>query len=275
MAIGVSLHIGLNRVDPTHYTDEYGKPWEGPLVACEFDAKDMQALAQSQGFGTQLLLTEQATSQNVITALSKAAQDLKSGDILFLTYSGHGGQVPDLDGEEEDDLDETWCLYDRQLVDDELHALWAKFEPGVRILMLSDSCHSGSVARDPALVQVTTETGNQPRVLPLEVQSATYRDHKALYDGLRASKQTGDQVTVGASVILISGCQDNQVSYDGSKNGKFTGTLLKVWRKGKFKADVVGLADRITSRMPPYQRPNLLRVGTPNPEFEKQRPFTI
>lgn len=275
MARGVSVHVGLNRVDPGHYTDGQGRPWEGRLVACESDAKDMQAVAKAQGFDSLLLLSEQATSQKVIAAINKAAEDLKGGDILFLTYSGHGGQVPDLDGEEEDDLDETWCLYDRQIVDDELYALWAKFEPGVRILMLSDSCHSGSVARDPAVAQVTSETGNLPHVLPLEVQSATYRGHKGLYDGLQASSQAGEQAEVSASVILISGCQDYQVSYDGPKNSKFTGALLEVWGKGSFKGDLAKFAERITASMPPYQRPNLFRVGTPNPEFEKQRPFTI
>jgi len=49
---GLSLHIGLNRVDPAHYGG-----WDGQLAACEFDAKDMQALAKAQGFTSQLLLT--------------------------------------------------------------------------------------------------------------------------------------------------------------------------------------------------------------------------
>ena len=72
--------------------------------------------------------------------------ELEAGDIFFVTYSGHGGQVPDLNDEDETDgSDETWLAYDRQIVDDELYELWAKFKPGVRILVLSDSCHSGSV----------------------------------------------------------------------------------------------------------------------------------
>ena len=44
--------------------------------------------------------------------------------------------------------DETWCIYsDRQLVDDELYSLWAQFAAGVRIFVLSDSCHSGTVLK--------------------------------------------------------------------------------------------------------------------------------
>jgi len=56
--------------------------------------------------------------------------------------------VPDRNGEDEEDRsDETWVAYDRQIVDDELYALWGKFAAGVRIFVLSDSCHSGTVAR--------------------------------------------------------------------------------------------------------------------------------
>lgn len=45
-------------------------------------------------------------------------------------------------------MDETWVLYDRQLVDDELYKIWSKFKPLVRILVFSDSCHNGTVTRD-------------------------------------------------------------------------------------------------------------------------------
>ena len=61
--------------------------------------------------------------------------------------------MPDVIGEEADKLDETWCLYDGQLIDDELYFELSKFAAGVRILVLSDSCHSGTVVRagPPAL----------------------------------------------------------------------------------------------------------------------------
>ena len=40
----LSVHVGLNAVDPKHY-----EGWSGELLACEFDAKDMTALAKSSG----------------------------------------------------------------------------------------------------------------------------------------------------------------------------------------------------------------------------------
>ena len=89
MSQGISVHIGLNRVDPRHY-----QGWDGQLAACEADAKDMQVLAQKQKFkSSTLLLTGAATALAVSAAIQGAAKTLKSGDLFFLTYSGHGGQV--------------------------------------------------------------------------------------------------------------------------------------------------------------------------------------
>jgi hypothetical protein len=145
-ARGRSLHVGLNVVDDV----AYGTPI-APLSGCVNDANDMTALANSQGFSTTTLLDEQGTSQNITDAIADAARELRSGDIFLLTYAGHGSQVPDATGEETEQLDETWVAYDRQIIDDELYALWGRFQPGVRILMISDSCHSGTVARVAAL----------------------------------------------------------------------------------------------------------------------------
>lgn len=50
MAQGVAVCIGLNSVSPDHY-----QGWSGPLRACEFDARDMELLAKSQGFSVKKL----------------------------------------------------------------------------------------------------------------------------------------------------------------------------------------------------------------------------
>jgi metacaspase-1 len=143
MSTGISLHIGLNAVDPQHY-----QGWSGVLAACELDANDMTMIAKKAGFQPTTLLTKKASRQAVTNALTDASRALKAGDIFFLTYSGHGGQVPDTDGDEPDGLDETWCLFDGELIDDEIYHYLGLFAAGVRILVLSDSCHSGSVTRD-------------------------------------------------------------------------------------------------------------------------------
>lgn len=280
MAKGISLHIGLNSVDAKHY-----QGWDGQLRACEADAQDMKTLADGLGYASKLLLTKDATSRRVLRELAKAAKTLQTGDTFFLTYSGHGGQVPDVNNEEEDGLDETWVLYDRMLVDDELYGAWARFAPGVRIVMLSDSCHSGSVTREPPFLHLSTMKplmdaypgSEQPvyRAIPPEVEQKTYQVHQDLYDAVQFSHPKGDSSDFGASVILISGCQDNQTSADGLKNGLFTGTLLKVWNGGKFQGTYSELRKAVVRKMPPTQSPNYFVVGASIPSFVTGQAFAL
>lgn len=163
----LSIHIGLNHVDPSGYNG-----WDGQLSGCINDAQDMKAIADGLGYQSVLLTDAQATSSSVIQQIGSAAQQLTSGDILMLTYSGHGGQVPDVNGDEDDGSDETWVLYDRQLIDDELYSLWAQFQAEVRIVMLSDSCHSGTVLRMLSTYTEITREMSRSRSAPREVEMA-------------------------------------------------------------------------------------------------------
>jgi hypothetical protein len=279
MARGISLHVGLNRVDPAHY-----QGWDGALTACEFDANDMRAIAEGQGFEARSLLTAEATSDAVLTAIEQAAGELDRGDLFLCTYSGHGGQVPDRNGEDEEDRsDETWVAYDRQIVDDELYALWGRFAPGVRIFVLSDSCHSGTVVRDiEAEVpdQVSTRqkaAAEAPRykALPRDVMIATYRANARLYDAIQERLPGAERADPAATVLLISGCRDDQLSLDGISNGLFTENLRAVWDDGAWEGGHAEFREAIRARMPAKQQPNYLRVGAASPEFEQQKPFTV
>lgn len=271
MATGLSLHIGLNRVDPRHY-----EGWDGALTACEFDARDMRDIARSRGFRPTLLLTRRATYGNIVREIRRAAEALHRGDIFFLSYSGHGGQVKDLNGDErEDRLDETWVLYDREMIDDELYALWGGFEQGVRVVVLSDSCHSGTVTRMRAYRRLPAPAGARLKAIPADVQQRTFARHRALYERIQRNLPRGERVAIGASILLLSGCQENQLSADGDRNGLFTEVLRKVWNGGKFRGSYRSLHQAIARRMPPWQSPNFFRTGVPNTAFELEPPFTV
>jgi len=163
-----ALHIGVDQVDHRAYSKK-GLRLK-PLKGC---VKDALAYAQitrgTDQFKVILLKNDAATTGNVYGHLVWAAQDLKAGDLMVVSYAGHGGSVPDTSRDESRDpindrRDETWCLYDRQLLDDELGVIWGQFQPGVRILLLSDSCHSGTVARAAAAargLKAALEDGNK------------------------------------------------------------------------------------------------------------------
>jgi hypothetical protein len=278
----ISINIGLNRVDPNHYNG-----WSGQLRACENDARDMEAIATSRGYSTILLLNQDATSARVLAELAKAARTLKAGDMLLLTYSGHGGQVPAVNGGEEDDgLDETWVLYDRMLIDNELFSMWSQFAAGVHIFMLSDSCHSGTVSRESAFANFTSkdlmpllskfkiDESSIPRIIPSDVARTTYLQHRNMYESLQWSNLKENRSTIGAGVILISGCQDNQTSADGFQNGLFTAILLVIWNKGAFSGNYLTFHRSIVAEMPALQTPKYFKVGVVDSVFEGMTPFT-
>jgi hypothetical protein len=275
---GISIHIGLNEVDPDHYGG-----WSGKLNACEADAGDMARIAAERGFDTTTILTPDATADAVTSAIEDAAGKVAEGDILFCTYSGHGGQVPDTNNQEADQLDETWVLYDRQLVDDELYELWSKFPKGARILVFSDSCHSGSVNRDifdvtvPHVVGAAMVDTAEPRTkdLPTEFAKKTYEQNKALYDDIQSRCKPAEARDIDPSVLLISGCQDNQLSLDGDRNGLFTQQVLAVWNEGQWTGSHPSFHKAVAAKMPPSQSPNYNPVGAANAAFEQQTPLTI
>jgi hypothetical protein len=247
----------------------------------------METIAKAQGFATQSLLTKAATSTALLDAIEKAAKGLVEDDFFLLTYSGHGGQINDVNKSEPDGLDETWVLYDRELVDDELYAMWSRFRPGVRVFVLSDSCHSGTMTKamflNPApflphletRVRASTGPDLRPKFLPPDVQSKIYKERATLYDAIRQKTPRREEVNVECSVILISACQDNQVAMDGTKNGVFTETLLKVWDKGRFTGGYHHFRSEIAGFMPPTQSPKYMIVGHRERAFEHQRPFMI
>ena len=111
------------------------------------DAHDMAAIAKASGMKSTVLLTRKGTRANALAAIRGASRQLKAGDLFFLTYSGHGGQVPDVTGEEGDKKDETWCLYDGELIDDELYLELSRFAKG--FVCGFRQRHSGNVTRAP------------------------------------------------------------------------------------------------------------------------------
>jgi hypothetical protein len=283
MARGIAVTIGLNAVDPNGY-----EGWGGALTACEADARNMCDIARSRGFVTTTLLTRAATRGAVLSAIAGAAKTLKGGDIFLITYSGHGGQIPDKNGDEPDMEDETWCLYDGEVIDDQLAVAWTMFAPGVRVLVTSDSCHSGSVTRlayglsasgaphDPR-GSAGAAHGAAPRyrAMPPDVAVRTYYAHRKMYDQVQEQTAKDLKKPIRATVMLLAGCHDNQLSSDGAFNGLFTARLLQVWNGGRFAGSYREFVRAIVKKMPPTQVPEYSVIGASNPAFEAQTPFFV
>lgn len=110
------------------------------------------------------LLNSQATFDRIDAAMKDLLSTAKKNDIIYIQFSGHGQQITDLDGDEDDGLDESWIPYDadkiyrpgvytgeRHFTDDILFGYLSKLRQKVgangKIIVISDACHSGSGSR--------------------------------------------------------------------------------------------------------------------------------
>lgn len=246
----LGLTIGLNEVDPNHYRDADGNPWRGTLAACENDARSMAQLfsAHDVDLIVDPLLTAAATCEEVLKQLGALAAAAGPGDLVAISYSGHGGQIEDLDGDEDDGLDETWCLFDRQLIDDELARAYSKFQAGVQIVVFSDSCHSGTVARADA-----KSSSSLPKAKAMADLASvrTMLANKSVYDAVAKSLVDDTPVSLAATVVLLSGCRDEELSRDGDPNGAFTGAILTAWEQPAARKSFRALVEAAGKLIPP------------------------
>lgn len=105
-----------------------------------------------------LLLNENATKQNIIDAFDEMANLVTQNDIFLFSWSGHGSQVLDDDGDEKaydpnDTYDEVICPYDCERVDDvltnyfrddELDEYFSNITAQGQCLLF-ESCYSGGL----------------------------------------------------------------------------------------------------------------------------------
>ncbi|RPI47796.1 MAG: caspase family protein [Chloroflexi bacterium] len=177
------------------------------LNGCVNDAKDWSAWLQGLGFDASLMLDSQATRTNVKAALQGLINVTSAGDIAVFTYSGHGTQVVDAGSDEGDPYDEAICLYDGNVIDDELRIILQGIHPQATLVVISDSCFSGSVTRIAGEKAV-------PRFIPPMVSM----------EG-RIARQPFLLPEADMPEILITGCSESEYSYDAEFNGRPNGAM--------------------------------------------------
>ncbi|MEE9408431.1 MAG: caspase family protein [Polaribacter sp.] len=183
------------------------------LLNQEFEEKNIVTLIDSE-----------ATKEGILKAIKDLKDNkLKNGDVLVIHYSGHGQPIFDsaTDGklDEADDKDEALVPYDamasyshnykgeNHLRDDELANLTAglrnKLGKSGQLLLLLDSCHSGSSARGGKA------RGTQTVFAPEDWEPS--KDGKAkgsdMFDEVKVSKDA-------ASYVLISGASADELNYE-------------------------------------------------------------
>lgn len=274
MANGFSLNIGLNSIDTTIYKGNYQ-----PLRNAENDAEYYYQIASKNNFSCKKLIGKDATSINLIDNLKSFADKMKVGDLLFISYSGHGTRVKDLNNDEEDGYDEVLVLYDRLFIDDEFQLYWKMFNEGVRIIFINDSCYNGTVSKLFTTHRKATETlwaNHILRGVDTNESDIDFKNNLAYFKSIKLGTDIRSVTKASCSIIHIGSCQDNQLSDDGAitdKNGKFTLAVRKVYDDGNFKGSYKFFFETVKQEMPPWQTPNWdTSTGKIDDEFIKS-PF--
>jgi hypothetical protein len=207
------LLIGIN---------EYAYDGIPDLKGCEHDVDLVQkVLTTKYGFpegNIKIILSADATKANMVAAIrSWLIEKPKAGDVVVLYYSGHGVQIEDVNGDEDDGYDEALCPTDTApnaaatefvnvLLDDELNQLLSQI-PTDNVTVVLDCCHSGTATKDLVLVG-----RSRSRVI-----------HRDLYLAPKPPRKpppTADQregVTVEVdnnNHVVITGCRDDEVSQE-------------------------------------------------------------
>jgi len=240
-----ALLVGLTQYDPKAYAGD-----KGECAACAGDAVVMRDKARAHGFRTRLLTEHDATAANILNGILDATTRLHAGDTFLLMFSGHGGQLLDDNDHEPTGYDSTWCAFDREVLDDEIFNVLTKFSPNVRILVLSDSCHSGTIVfvalqaafeklNDTVMIHgsrqrlpqlkpsdVDLAFRDEYKYLPRSIARATYKAHKKEYQTVRSKTSHLPLTAMRASVVLLAASPDDGLAKQGSPRSTFTQAVL-------------------------------------------------
>jgi hypothetical protein len=116
-------------------------------------------LKEKQGYAAdsiRILLDKDATRAAILASIDEwLINGTQPGDRVYLYFSGHGLQVKDVSGDEEDGLDEALSTFDiaagdgdwsNVILDDEIDAALAKLKDRA-VSIVIDACHSGTISR--------------------------------------------------------------------------------------------------------------------------------
>ena len=208
------------------------------LPSIELDLDRMHEMLNLMGFEDRQIHTlqdEAATSRNVIAEFNGwLKQGVQPNDRVVFYFSGHGSNIPDLRGDQDDNVSQVLVTHDVKRVRDKGGSSLAGVLPDFRIsellaaipsrhvLFIVDSCHSGTVTRSFNLNNHSLGSS------PVFVKSYNYPGMPsppphAVSRGLATAKERKEpQWDSHANYIAITAAADNQEAIGTMNGGVFT-----------------------------------------------------
>jgi hypothetical protein len=262
---GISIHIGVNHPAGNHerLTRSEDTAWKLAELSCQAGYRAIHVLRGAE-----------ATRDAVGALLDGAARALRPGYTLFVSFSGHGSRVPDTHGDEIDGWDETWCLHDAALVDDELVEFWRLLAPGSRALVVADCCFAGGSIRKaskPIAWHGARPYGAQGKTV---YRGGAWRGVKPYVMSPGTFKAPAYDEGIRASVLLLASTGEHQKA----KEGLYVEHLLDLWKGGTFRGSFCELHRKVSERVKREthdQDPQLLMLGAKDTGFPDEVAFHL
>jgi hypothetical protein len=232
-----ALLIGINNYkNLPFYSKELGrwmKNLKGPLNDIRVMKEALISRYDFRNEDIKTLTESDATRDNIIRTFEDwFIKGTKEGDLVFFYFSGHGTQVDDQNGDEDDGKDEALCPYDvvprgaknvveaKLIIDDELGEMLRKL-PKRDVIIVVDSCHSGSMTRNIRGVPISyfEETpASQARFIHIQLDEIHVR-------GKTFSLDIPKQSDIPEGQIFISSAREDQISLEIALHEGFHGAM--------------------------------------------------
>ncbi|RKZ91582.1 MAG: hypothetical protein DRR19_06815 [Candidatus Parabeggiatoa sp. nov. 1] len=181
-----------------------------------------------------IIKDDRATHTGIENAFNALIKRVNPGDFVYIYYSGHGSRTADLNGDEPSGLDQTWVSYGARttdeahqdnydVLDDEigtwLAALYAKTK---KVVFVSDSCHSATVSRGPAVPTRAVKADKRPHLLG----KRTYT-RPTTQRGIRVGAARDDESSIEEQMSAV---QDDEYSTEFQKQSdQYYGLFTWYW----------------------------------------------
>jgi predicted phosphodiesterase len=220
------------------------------------------------------------TYENIVSAFRRITEMARSGEQIYVHYSGHGGRsvtaFPKLKGEK--GLDESLVPTDignteaRYLRDIEIaHLLKQMTDKGLVVTLVFDSCHSGGATRggDPGVATRGISSIDTTQ-RPTDSLVASQEELEQTWQGITPEATRSAQLGAGwfpevKNSILLAACRANELANEFAFEGRERNGALTYWLLDGLKQLGPGLTfemlhDRILAKVHakfPQQTPQI------------------
>ncbi len=218
------------------------------------------------------------TYQNIVDAFSNITTSAKSGDLVYIHYSGHGGRVKTIFAELKGDgqFDEGLVPMDvgdrgHYLRDVEMTTLLKRMtDKGLIVTVIFDSCHAGGATRGDGDIRGSRD--GRPDMENRTTES-TVADRAELLENWRMATHNSDKkgwLPNQRDYVFLGACRPTEFAYEASfassqeRNGALTYWMIDTLHNSPTSLTYQALYDRVKGQIQsklPNQLPMLLGEG--------------